>query len=85
MTSRIDALVQATITGSKISVSEASRAEAEAAHHAANRRRAALVAAACSRDAEEFRMLAGMLGLDRADYEAARVEMVKRSRRHKAA
>jgi hypothetical protein len=85
MTSRIDALVQASTTGSKISDSEASRAEAEAAHQAENRKRAALVAAACARDAGEFRMLAGMLGLDGEDCEAARAEVVTHSRRHKAA
>ncbi len=72
MTSRIDAIVAETPTDSRISDSEAARAEAEAAHNADSRRRAAWVIAACAHDADEFRMLAEMLGLDRDDCEAAR-------------
>ncbi len=85
MTSRIDAIVPTTTTDSKMSDSEAARAQAEAAHHAENRRRAAWVVAACARDTAEFRTLAGMLGLEREDCEAARTEAETRRSGHKAA
>ena len=52
-----------TATDSKMSDSEAERAEAEAALHADNRRRAVRVVAACAASTEEFRELAGMLGI----------------------
>jgi hypothetical protein len=65
MTSRIEAW-----TGQQMSDSEAARADAE--QYAESRRRAARVVAACASDADEFRVLAEMLGLDRADLTAAR-------------
>ncbi len=72
-----------------MSDSEAARAEIEAAHHADNhadsRRRAAYVVAACATDADEFRILADMLGLDGADITAARAERPAKSRRRTAA
>ena len=67
MTSRIEAWA-----GLSMSDSEAARAETEAAQYAETRRRAARVVAACASDAAEFRVLAGMLGLERADLVAAR-------------
>lgn len=67
MTSRIEAWA-----GQHMSDSEAERAEAEAAQYAETRRRAARVVAACASDAEEFRILADMLGLEHADLAAAR-------------
>jgi len=67
MTSRIEAWA-----GQQVSDSEAARAEAEAAQYAESRQRAARVVAACASDADEFRVLAEMLGLDRADLAAAR-------------
>jgi hypothetical protein len=67
MTSRIEAWA-----GQQMSESEAVRAEAEAAQYAESRMRAARVVAACASDADEFRVLAEMLGLDRADLAAAR-------------
>jgi hypothetical protein len=82
MTSRIDAWASG---DSKMSDSEAARAEVETAHHADNRRRAALVVAACAADADEFRILAEMLGLDVADIAAARGERPSKSRRRTAA
>jgi hypothetical protein len=82
MTSRIDAWASG---DSKMSDSEASRAEVEAAHHADNRRRAAYVVAACAIGADEFRILADMLGLDDADITAARGERPAKSRRRTAA
>ena len=91
MTSRIDALIPASttdskISDSKISDSESARAEAEAAHHAESRSRAAWVTAASAHDTEEFRELAEMLGLDRQDCQAARAHRsARRSGRHKAA
>jgi hypothetical protein len=75
MTSRIEAWA-----GQQMSDSEAARAEAEAAQFAESRRRAARVVAACASDVEEFRILADMLGLDRADLGAAR-RGTKRSHR----
>jgi hypothetical protein len=75
MTSRIEAWA-----GQQMSDSEAARAEAEAAQFAESRRRAARVVAACASDVEEFRILADMLGLDRADLAAAR-RGTKRSHR----
>ncbi len=75
MTSRIEAWA-----GQQMSDSEAARAEAEAAQFAESRRRAARVVAACASDMEEFRILADMLGLDRADLAAAR-RGTKRSHR----
>src|SRR5436190_1337582 len=50
MTSRIDAWASG---DSKMSDSEAARAEIEAAHHADSRRRAAYVVAACATDADD--------------------------------
>jgi hypothetical protein len=82
MTSRIDAWASG---DSKMSDSEAARAEIEAAHHADNRRRAAYVVAACATDVDEFRILADMLGLDDADITAARAERPAKSRRRTAA
>ena len=67
MTSRIEAWA-----GQHMSDSEAARADAESAQYAESRRRAARVVAACSSDADEFRLLAEMLGLDRADLIGAR-------------
>lgn len=67
MTTRIEAWA-----GQHMSDSEAARAEAEAAQYAETRRRAARVIAACASDAEEFRVLADMLGLEQADLVAAR-------------
>lgn len=68
-----------------MSDSEAVRAEVEAAHHADNRRRAAYVVAACATDADEFRILADMLGLEDADITAAREDRPAKSRRRTAA
>jgi hypothetical protein len=52
--------------------SQSERAEAEAAYHAESRKRAARVVAARAADVAEFRILAGMLGLEPADLAAAR-------------
>jgi hypothetical protein len=52
--------------------SQNARAEAEAAYHAESRRRAARLVAARAADVAEFRILAGMLGLEPADLVAAR-------------
>jgi hypothetical protein len=67
MTSGIDAWAS-----TSRSDSQTARAEAEAAHQAESRRRAARVIAACACDVAEFRILARMLGLERADLVAAR-------------
>jgi len=67
MTSRIDAWAP-----TSMSDSEAARAEAEHAHYAESRKRAARVVAACASDVGEFRMLADMLGLEGTDLAAAR-------------
>jgi hypothetical protein len=75
MTSRIEAWA-----GQHMSDSEAARAQAEAAQYAESRRRAARVVAACASGADEFRVLAEMLGLDRADLAAARVHTKKSHR-----
>jgi hypothetical protein len=75
MTSRIEAWA-----GQHMSDSEAARAQAEAAQYAESRRRAARVVAACASGADEFRVLAEMLGLDRADLTAARVHTKKSHR-----
>ena len=79
MTSRIDAWAPS------ISDSEAARPEAEAAHYADSRRRAARVVAACASDVAEFRLLADMLGLERADIVAARHDRPTRPRKRRAA
>ena len=68
MTSRTD--VWASVA-SKLSESDAARAETETSLHAENRRQAVRVLAACAVDADEFRMLAEMLGLTRKDIAAA--------------
>jgi len=81
MTSRIDAWSTHERT---MSASEAVRAEAEAAHDAESRKRAARVVAACASDVTEFRILADMLGLDGSDIAAAR-EGPAPPRRHRAA
>jgi len=80
MTSRIDAFA-----AHSISDSEAARAEAEAAHYAESRKRAARVVAACASDITEFRILADMLGIDRADIVAARQIPHVRPRNRRAA
>jgi hypothetical protein len=80
MTSRIDAFA-----AHSISDSEAARAEAEAAHYAESRKRAARVVAACASDITEFRILAEMLGLGSADIEAARQVTSTRPRKRRAA
>jgi hypothetical protein len=80
MTSRIDAFA-----AHSISDSEAARAEAEAAHYAESRKRAARVVAACASDITEFRILADMLGIDRADIVAARQIPHVRPRKRRAA
>jgi hypothetical protein len=87
MTSRIDAFLPAASHERTMSDSEAARAEAEAAHYAESRRRAARVAAACASDVAEFRILADMLGLDGTDIAAARQDdqPPTRPRRHRAA
>lgn len=77
MTSRIEAWA-----GQHMSDSEAARAEAEAAQYAESRSRAARVVAACATDVAEFRLLADMLGLDRAALSAARR---RRRKPHRAA
>lgn len=80
MTSRIDAWAN-----HSMSDSEAARAEAEAAHYAENRKKAARVIAACATDVAEFRILAEMLGLDTADLAAARQQQHARPRKRHAA
>ena len=88
MTSQIDAFIPAASSSERtMSDSEAARAEAEAAHYAESRRRAARVVAACASDVTEFRILADMLGLDSSDIAAARHDdkAPTRSRRHRAA
>ena len=80
MTSRIDAFA-----AHSISDSEAARADAEAAHYAESRKRAARVVAACASDITEFRILAEMLGLGSADIAAARQVTSTRPRKRRAA
>ncbi|HEY3714620.1 MAG TPA: hypothetical protein VGL39_08850 [Jatrophihabitantaceae bacterium] len=88
MTSHIDAFIPAASSSERtMSDSEAARAEAEAAHYADSRRRAARVVAACASDVTEFRILADMLGLDSSDIAAARHDDTPPTgpRRHQAA
>lgn len=79
MTSRIDAWQP-----TSMSDSEAARAEAESAHYAESRKRAARVVAACASDVAEFRMLADMLGLEGADIAAARHDPPRPGKRRAA-
>ena len=72
MTSPIDSLLPETTPAHTMSDADLARAEAEAALHADCRRRAARVLASCAVDADEFRALAEMIGLERGDIAAAR-------------